>query len=344
MVKLRRGAQTALSDDKSLRLRAAWLYHAHGLTQNEVATQLGLGRTTVIRLLDEAKQRGEVRVWIDEGVAELVELGIEIEQALGLDEVIVVPSGGDQATTAQSVGLALGKFLSEAITDDMTIGVGWGRTLTASLESFHPPRHSGVKVMSLLGGAIETRFANPVEFTWRLAGALNAECYLFPAPLIVDSAKTKRHLIEDCGLDRLYTLAQSIDLAIISAGDINQNSTSLVRHLISDKEHKELVAQGCVADLLCNFMDENGDPVRHPINDRIMSIDLDRLRKAAHIVLASGGAVRAQAIIAAIRGVGCNTLVTDEAAARPLLSLAKTKPPRREDNAPAKAPARRSHS
>jgi DNA-binding transcriptional regulator LsrR (DeoR family) len=61
MAKLRRGTQTALSDGSSLRLRAAWMYYSYGLTQKDVAEQLDLSRTTVIRLLDEAVKRGEVR-------------------------------------------------------------------------------------------------------------------------------------------------------------------------------------------------------------------------------------------------------------------------------------------
>ena len=172
MTKLRRAAQSAFGDT-SLRLRAAWLYHGHGMTQNEVAARLGIGRSTTIRLLEDAKKRGEVRVWIEEGEAELVELALQIETALSLDEVIVVPASDNFEQAARSVGLALGKFLSETITDNMTVGVGWGRTLTASLASFHPPRRAGVKVMSLLGGSVETRFANPVEFAWRIANAFS---------------------------------------------------------------------------------------------------------------------------------------------------------------------------
>ena len=34
MAKLKRNAGAALADDAALRLRAAWLYHAFGLTQS----------------------------------------------------------------------------------------------------------------------------------------------------------------------------------------------------------------------------------------------------------------------------------------------------------------------
>jgi DNA-binding transcriptional regulator LsrR (DeoR family) len=324
MAKLRRGTQTALSEAASLRLRAAWLYYNHALTQKEVAEQLGISRTTVIRLLDEALKRGEVRIWIEEGDARSMKLAVELERALHLDEAIVVPEARGPEQTAKSVGMALGKFLSEAISDNMTIGVGWGRTLTASLASFRPPRHAGVKVMSLLGGSVETHFTNPIEYTWRLASQLAAECFLFPAPLIVDSFDTKQRLMQKCGLGRLNQIARNLDLAVVSVGDISLKPTSLARQLISEAELVELVALGCVGDLMCNFLDANGATVPHPISERVMSIDLDTLAKAGHVVIACGGANRAPAIAAAIKRIGCNTLVTDESAARAILGMEQT--------------------
>lgn len=319
MTKLRRVTQSALADDSALRLRAAWLYHAYGLTQSEVADQLGIGRSTVIRMLDEARERGEVKIWIAEGGSQSIELSLKLERALKLDEAVVVPAAGTLDQTANAVGLALGKFLSETIADNMTIGVGWGRTLSASLASFHPPKRESVRVLSLLGGAVETQFANPFEVSWRLAAALKAECFLFPAPLVVDSPETRERLMADRGIGRLMDMAKSLDLAVVSAGDISRNSGSLVRHLIDPVDHEQLLALGCVADVMCNFLDAQGRSVPHPVNSRTMSVGLDNLRAAKHVVVASGGAQRAEAIVAVIRSIGCNTLVTDEAAALEIL-------------------------
>ena len=320
MVKLRRGTQTALSEAASLRLRAAWLYYKHSLTQKEVAEQLGVSRTTVIRLLDEALERGEVQIWIDEGEAGCMKLAVELERALKLDEAIVVPEANSVERTAAAVGMALGKFLSEAIVDDMTIGVGWGRTLTASLASFRPTRCANAKVISLMGGLVESEVTNPFEYTWRLAGQLGADCFLFPAPLIVDSAETKQRLMERCGLDRLNGMARAMDLAVLSVGDINAASSSLASRLIGEKELRELVALGCVGDVMCNFFDAAGATAPHPLAERVMSVDLATIASAKHLVLACGGAARAIPIRAAIKRIGCNTLITDEAAARALLA------------------------
>ena len=124
-----------------------------------------------------------------------------------------------------------------------------------------------------------------------------------------------------CGLDRLEKLASPLDLAVLSVGDIGPAATSLSKGLLSSKQLQELYEAGCVSDTLCNFLDAQGHSVAHSLNDRVMSIGLETIARARHIVIATGGAARAEAILSARKRVGCNTLVTDENAARRLLDL-----------------------
>ena len=65
MARPKRPTPSSLSDAGSLRVRAAWLYFSRGLTQQQVADQLGISRSTVIRLLEEARLRAEVQIWIN---------------------------------------------------------------------------------------------------------------------------------------------------------------------------------------------------------------------------------------------------------------------------------------
>jgi len=321
MARLRRTVtQGAVADDASLRLRASWLYHSHGLTQKDISERLGISRGTVIRLLAEAVDRGEVQIWIAEGDRDCIELALKLEDAFRLDEAIVVPGAGDADQATRSVGIALGRFLSEVVTDGMTLGVGWGRTLMASLASLRPLRHEGVKVVSLVGGMVRAEGSNPLEYSWRVASQFGAQCFLFIAPAFVDSPSTKARLIEKCGLDELVRLSRSLDLAVFAAGDMGTRPTSQAASMLSGTEIEELVALGCVGDVLCNFIDAEGRSVPHPLNKRVMSVDLDDLKTAGHVVIACGGAHRAPAIRAAIRRVGCHTLITDEDAARALLA------------------------
>ena len=47
------------------RMRIAWMYYVEGLTQNEIADRLGIGRVTVVRNINEAIKQREVKIWIE---------------------------------------------------------------------------------------------------------------------------------------------------------------------------------------------------------------------------------------------------------------------------------------
>lgn len=311
----------SFDDSDALRLRATWMYYSHGRTQREIAERLGVSRTTVIRLLEEARLRHEIKFWIEEAEERCVQLGIQLEAQLGLEEAIVIPSGDDQGEISDAVGLALGKYLSNTVSDNMSIGVGWGRTLTASLLSFRSTLRQGVKIMPLLGGSVEPIPPNPVEYCWRLGSTMGADCYMFPSPLIVDCAETKNNLIDNCGLRTIFDMAENLDLAVVSVGDIGPDGTSLARKLMSGEDLDELIAEGCIAEVLCNFINAEGQDIIHPIDDRVMSVDLQVLENCKHKVLATGGEHRARAVVAAVKRLGIHTLVTDQSAAEAILQI-----------------------
>lgn len=319
MGRLVRSARAPLAEARMLRLRAARLYFGEGRTQSEVAEALGISRPTAIRLLEEARRRAEVQVWIAPTPGALTGLAAELAARHRLEEVIITPGEGDPAQTATDVGAALGQYLSAAIGDGMTVGVGWGRTLDAARATLRPQKRQDVRVVSLLGGRPAAQAPNPVDFAWQMASALGAECQLLLAPLIVDSAETKRRLIADCGLGQIQ--ASRLDLAVVSCGDLGPEGSAFSRDFLAPDELAALRGLGAVCDTLCQFLDAEGRPVAHPIAERVMAADLETVARAGRAVLASGGRARAPAIRAAIKRLGPAVLVTDEAAARALADL-----------------------
>src|SRR3954471_10581163 len=87
------------------RIRIAWMYYVEGLTQNEIADRLGIGRVTVVRNLNEALRRREVKIWIEGEVAECLELEDRLRESFDLKEAIVVPEPSLAANTAKAIGV-----------------------------------------------------------------------------------------------------------------------------------------------------------------------------------------------------------------------------------------------
>jgi deoxyribonucleoside regulator len=302
------------------RMRIAWMYYVEGLTQNDIAERLGIGRVTVVRNLNEALKQREVKIWIDGDVSECMELERELKAAFGFRDAVVVPEPSDPANINKSIGVAAGMFMTDALSDNMAIGVGWGDTLHESLGTFSPRDVTGVQVVSLLGGVVQARRFNPSEFAWQFANVIGADCYLLAAPAVVDSPETKKALIERCGLDEVLRRAEHLDMALLSVGDMRPNSTALRFGFLTEEERTSLIKAGAVGDLLYNFFGSDGQLVTHSVNSRVMSFPIDKLKDVPRRIIASGGLGKVDALLGAIPLVDCNALITTEATARELLA------------------------
>ena len=308
-----------------LRLRAAWMYHVEGMTQNEIADALQIGRVTVVRLLAEAQARKEVKITIEGDLTDVVALERQLEKEFGLTEAIVAPVAGPQSDRTHVVSAALGLFIGEFVKPGMRLGVGWGRTLIESLQ-FMPSRTlPDFTVVSLLGGISEARRFNPSEYAWQLSQAFGGDCYLLSAPAVVDSPQTRDALIHRCGLDRIFAMAETLDAAIVSVGSMQPNGTIFQFGYLSDAERRSLVANGAAGDVLYHFFNRAGVLVDHPLNERVMSIPVETIRAVPKRVLASGGADKAPAILGAIRLMQPTVFVTDALTAAEVLTLSMSK-------------------
>ncbi len=305
---------------QTLRVRAAWIYYVEGRTQNEVALALGINRVAVTRLLSEARRRGEVSIRIRSPLTAVIALERRLEARYGLAQAIVAPLSDPDADPSRVIAVAAGGHITDLMAANMTVGVGWGRTLHATLPFIEGRPLAGVRVISLLGGIAQARRFNPAEFAWQFAELFDGEGFLVPAPALVDSPQTKHALLEHCGLDQIFQMAEHCDVAIVSAGGISTLTTSYRSGHLSETERLALRDAGAVGDILYNFIDAEGRRVDHPVNARAISVSLERLARIPRKVLVSGGPEKVPVLRAALRLLTPSTFVTDEQTALGLLA------------------------
>jgi DNA-binding transcriptional regulator LsrR (DeoR family) len=304
-----------------LRIRAAWMYFIEQMTQNEIAEVLGVGRVTIVRMLAEARARGEVKIAIDSELSEIVRLERALEKTFGLQQAIVAPLSREHADPIPPISARTGAFLSEVMRPGMRVGVGWGRTLFNTLSFISPKPLPDFKVISLLGGVGVARQINPAEFAWRFAQAFQGEGYLIPAPAVVDSVETKIALVERCGLQDIFRMTDDLDAVLLSIGGIRSATTFYRGGYLKEAQREELIERGAVGDVLFHPFDIDGRIVDHPINSLVMSVDVERLRKAPLRILTSGGQEKIEALLGAMRLIAPTVLITDEESARRMLEM-----------------------
>ena len=298
------------------------MYYVEEMTQSAIAEALGIGRITVVRLLAEARSMNDVRISLSRDISDLAGLEIALQKRCGVVEAVVAPLSDPAGDARAVIAAAAGEYVSRLLRPDMKIGLGWGETLSRMLGYLEEKTAPRLSVVSLLGGVMRARAANPAECAWQFSRVYMADCHMLAAPAIVDSRETKRALVERCGLGEVYELAEALDAVVVGVGGAKSLDIARSYGLISQEEVGELKARGAVGNMLYNFFDADGCLVDHSINGRAMSIPIDSLRKAPARIIVAGGADKIEAIAAACRLLKPTTLITDEATAKAMAALA----------------------
>jgi DNA-binding transcriptional regulator LsrR (DeoR family) len=103
-----------------------------------------------------------------------------------------------------------------------------------------------------------------------------------------------------------------LTLAIIGIGAV-EPSELLARsgNVFSKQEMAMLHEAGAVGEISFRFYYSDGKPVQTPLNDRVIGITLEDLRKARRVMALAGGQAKTEAIRGALKLGMIDILVTD---------------------------------
>jgi DNA-binding transcriptional regulator LsrR (DeoR family) len=90
-------------------------------------------------------------------------------------------------------------------------------------------------------------------------------------------------------------------------------------NVFTAEELSMLHEQGAVGDICLRFFDWQGRPVVTPLNDRVISMELEQLKQVKRSVGIAGGPRKINAIRGAINGGWINVLITDQQTAYRLM-------------------------
>lgn len=307
--------------EEQLATRAAWLYFIGNSTQAQIAKKLGLTRLRVNRLLAQARDQGLVQIQVTGRLAGCVALEHELVARYGLKDAVVVPSPADAVQIRPLIAAAAGHYLSQHLHDNMSVGVGWGRTLRLSLSSVARRSYRKLSVVSLIGGLTQSSAVNPHETASHLADIIGGQCYYFAGPAFTDSAESRDMLMNQPMLRDVFERGRTVDLAFLSVGDLAHANTMTALNLITDAEARSLQAAGAVGDVCSHWINTAGDVIDHPLNSRAVGLSPVHLKGVRDSILASGGKAKVGVIHGALVARYANRLLTDEATARQLLAL-----------------------
>lgn len=305
---------------EQLAVRIAHCFYNLGMNQQQIATDLGLGRAQVIKLLDQARRCGLVTVQINSPLIENVELAdaLVARWALQSAEVCLCRADNEYDVSCQ-LGKAASNAVLHLLEDNMSIGLGWGITLTEMVAHLRQFPLKNVSVVALLGSLTRRSTITRFEATTALAAKLNAECLYLPAPIICDSEATRKLLMSQPMFKDIHGRALNADIAFVSVGGLNSTTIRDVG-MVTDKEYQSVLNKGAVGNFLGYFISENAELVKHPVNSRVIGIVGDTFKRIPRRVMVSGGESKAKALRAVLEKGLITDIVTDAETAKVLLS------------------------
>lgn len=299
---------------------AARRYYLDGASKSEIASELGVSRFKVARMLDKALRDGIVRIEIDP----LPELDLDLGDALarrhGIRGAVVVRSGvGPDELRLAQLGRAAAAVLGDVLEASDVVGISWGRTLHALVGQL--PRLPACTVVQLVGSVPTLQLeVNSIELVRRIAERATGPVFPLHVPLIVGSAEMADALTSDSMAAATLDQFDSLTRAVVGIGAWTPGA-STIRAALSDADARTVDAAGGIADIASIVLDADGDQVRAAgLPERCIAIREDQLRRVPDVIAIAGGADKAPAIRAALRSGLIHRLVTDEEAARLLVA------------------------
>jgi DNA-binding transcriptional regulator LsrR (DeoR family) len=308
----------AHSDDNvRLIVTVARMYHERGISQPQIAEDLHLSQPRVSRLLKSATELGIVRttVTVPEGIhSDTEEALVAAYGGYGLTSAVVVESSG-YGDPVRALGAAAAQYLSATLTGHDRVGISsWSATLLAVAEAMRPARHRMAEaVVQVMGGLGSPRVQMEASRLMGLfASCTRADPVFLPAPAVLTSKALRDSLVADPSVSSV--MDRWNDLTVVLVGIGPAMGSELLResgNILADSDRASLMAAGAVGDVCLRFFDAEGDLIESSVNDRLVGISYEVLKRIPRRIGVAGGAEKHDAIRGAILGGWANILITD---------------------------------
>ena len=307
-------------------VRAARLYYEGGLTQQQIADKLDVSRPRVSRLLAQARAESIVRINILDPFATFEEIGSQLVGAFGLERAVITAGEGlSGEALRRHIGLAAAEYLHNVLSDDLKIGIGWGRTLHAVTKALDTGRRIDIQVFPLIGGMGQVSASFQVnDLARRTAEAFGGVWQALYAPAFVADSQARDILLRHPDVERVVEAWASLDMALVGIGHFafQRQSSMFFAEYMDEPLLQRLEERKAVGDLCGRFFDIRGRQCFE--ESGVIGISLRQLKALDRVIGIAGGAEKVTAILSALRGGYLNVLITDAVTAQAVLEKHET--------------------
>ena len=323
----RKSSGTAIAADSDQQLLdVATFYYEQRLTQEQIAQRINTSRSTVSRLLEEARDRGIVHIKINYPWQRAQDLEERLVARFGLHDARVLSA---RQKSKEEILLGMGelaaRLLDGCIEDGQILGVSYGRSLLSTIAALAPSRKVDLTVIPVIGAlGSDNPLIDGPDLVRRIASAYGGQYRYLPVPLLVEDVRTRDALVQLAQVHEILNLARKADIVLLGIGALAPEvSSGIWKGFLDERQLLRLKNQGAVGHMCGQFYDAQGQVLDLEVNRRSIGIGIQILSSIESVIAVASGKAKSEAILGALRGKYLNILVTDDAAASAILDLAE---------------------
>ncbi|HIE60738.1 sugar-binding domain-containing protein [Microbacterium sp. NPDC064584] len=311
-----------MSKDEMI-LAAASMYYLQDIKMETIAQRLHMSRSTVSRLLKEARSSGLVSVTLRPTPSHAPEVAHLIAEQFGVEAYVVpVSDSASMQERLDQVATATAKMVTDWFDSDMILGIAWGRTLGAVSQHLTKKPTRGSVIVQLNGGA--NNRTSGVDYVdnliSRFGEAFDARVQSFPVPAFFDYASTRHAMWRERSIARVLEVQRQADIALFSIGAVTGQVPSHVYSAgyLEPDDIRVLESAGVVGDVCTVFLRADGTYEDLALNERATGPTPAELTRIPRRVCAVAGENKVIPLLAALRAGIITQLILDEQTAREL--------------------------
>lgn len=301
--------------------RAGWLYYVSGMTQDQIAAEMGVSRQRAQRLVSRAMADGLIQVRLNHPIGACMDLERALRDRFGLIRARVVPGLGPGADPVLGIGSAaaaeLERFLRMA--DPLVIGLGTGRALRGLVDAMAPMEAPQHRLVSLIGNIAPDGSASFFDVVMRISDKVRAPHYPMLVPVISHTAGERAAFHALPPVQRVLELARAADVVFVGVGQMSADAPLRKDGFATEAEMTQMQAAGAAGEVAGWVYDSEGRYLEVGINTRTGGVRVEPGLSRPAIGIAAGAA-KVEALRAALKSRILNGLVTDAPTAQALLS------------------------
>ena len=301
---------------KKLRLlkKVAHLYYEKDMNQREIAKLIGVSRPQISRMLTDAKKEGIVKITILDKVDSCEDLEASLKKYFNLKDAIVVPTTNYiPDMIRQVIGKTAASYLNSIVKNSCKIGVSWGISIYEMVKAIESTEANAIEVVQLIGGLGQTApVLQSFEFSKKLANKFNGTCHLLHAPGIVSKKEIADFLKKDKEISRILKLGKVVDIAIVGLDALWRHRSLVQVENLSEDDLRTLEDKKAVGQTCFRFYDIRGNICDENLNERVIGISLNELKKIDTVIGIATSLDTIEAIIGGLRSGFLDVLISDE--------------------------------